>query len=696
MVLGFYSYLGAALAYSFFVFLLVFSLRESLQGKLLFVVMLTSACWSFFSIKMSLNYESYLLAYRLSEVIRYIVWYVFLLKLFDSTLPAQSRPDSVGSNNSYQRFVRWALPFSTGFAGLLLCNIVLDDIYALPGQFTFEIAGMVILALIGLAIIEQLYRNTSIRYRWNTKFLFFGVGGIFAYDFYFYADALLFQGSNADVWEARGLVHVIAVPLLIISSARNKNWSLNIFVSRDIVLNSTAFLGGGIYLLAMTGAGYYLKEFGGSWGRAGQIAFVILALVFLFSILSSAQLKAQLRVFLAKHFYKNKYDYRTEWLRLTENLNDKTHDKRHFQTAIEAMANMVDARGGWLWLCDKNGQYENIDVWQLKLREEVVSSDSSLIKFLTKKNFVINMHELELDRCADEYSDLQMPEWFTKESYSWLIVPLRGNNELLGFVVLANPLVARVINWEDRDLLKTAAKQIASYLTVVMTSAQLAEAKQFEVFTRLSAYMVHDLKNIAAELQLIAINAKKYAGNPAFIEDAFETVDNASGDINRLLEQLRNRRALIEKKVLINLVELVNEVISTKQNKLPVPQLRVHAESALVPLEKGRLYNVLAHLIDNAQQATADNGEVMITLSSTDGMCTIEIKDDGHGMDEDFVSNRLFKPFDTTKGNAGMGIGMYESQEFIRQLGGDIVVQSEPEKGSIITLHIPMSAADSD
>jgi len=271
----------------------------------------------------------------------------------------------------------------------------------------------------------------------------------------------------------------------------------------------------------------------------------------------------------------------------------------------------------------------------------------------------------------------------------WLIVPLHGSDRLLGFIILADPLIERSINWEDRDLLKTAAKQINNFLTVLMTSSQLAEVKQFEVFSRLSAYMVHDLKNIAAELELIAINAKKHTANPEFIEDAFGTVENAADDIKRLLTQLRHRRAEKEKKVTVDLVELVTEVVSSKQHVLPAPQLRVESESALVPLEKGRLSNVLAHLIENAQQATDSQGEIIITLSTVDNMRSIEIKDNGVGMDESFIRDRLFKPFDTTKGNAGMGIGMYESREFMYQLGGNIYVQSNPGKGTIITLHIP-------
>ncbi|MCK5394836.1 MAG: PEP-CTERM system histidine kinase PrsK [Gammaproteobacteria bacterium] len=691
MTLGFYSYVGAAIAYGLFAFLLIFSWRESLHGKLLFMVMLVSTCWSLLSIKIALQQEAFLFAYQLFEIVRYIVWYVFLLKLFDTALADSDQSFTLKIKSSYQRFVRWALPVAVGFAVMLLLNVALAEIYSLSGQYVFGIAGNVILALVGLAITEQLFRNTSTRHRWAIKYLFLGIGGIFAFDFYLYADALLFQSFNQDLWGVRGLVHFVAVPLLVISSARNKNWSLNIFVSRDIVLNTTVILGGGFYLLAMAGAGYYLREYGGNWGEVGQVMLIILAVVFLFAILSSAKLRAQARVFLGKHFYKNKYDYRAEWLRLTEDLNSTAQVRHHYQTAIEAMAHIVDARGGWLWLRDETGTYKNVDVWQIKSSDKMVAGDSSLVNFLTEKRFVINLSKIE--DSADEYADLRLPEWLAKADESWLIVPLHGDNVLLGFVVLANPLVERSINWEDRDLLKTAAKQIASFLTVVMTSAELAEAKQFEVFTRLSAYMVHDLKNIAAELELVALNAKKHTGNPEFIKDAFETVENAAGDINRLLEQLRSRRTQDEKKVMVDLVDLVADVISSKQHQQPVPQLRVLHESDLVPLEKGRLSNVLAHLIDNAQQASEDNGEVILTLSVTENMCTIEIRDNGHGMDEGFISKRLFKPFDTTKGNAGMGIGMYESREFIRQLGGDIYVQSKPEKGSIITLYIPLSSA---
>ena len=691
MNVGLYSYFGAGVAYSIFAVLLLFSLRESLQGKLLFIAAFISACWAFTAAQISLHNESYLILYQSLEVLRYVVWYIFLFKLFDVARLDNESSEYQKQQNSYRDFTRWAMPLCVGVAVLLLINEVLAGIFSLPGQFVIGVAGSVVLSLIGLAIVEQLFRNTSARHRWSTKYLFFGIAGIFVFDFYLYTEALLFRTIDQRLWMMRGAVHMIVVPLLAVSAARNKNWALNIFVSRDIVLNTTAILGGGLYLLAMAAAGYYLRVFGGEWGEIAQAMFFVLAVVILFVVLSSSSLRAKARVFLGKHFYKNKYDYRLEWLRLTEDLNDghydKSNHKNHFQKAVEAMANIVEARAGSLWLYDETGEYKNTGVWQVGENNYNFEIDASLISFLIDTGFVINLREVATHKA--QYKKLSLPKWIENDEQLWLIVPLHEDDKLLGFVILSRPLIERPINWEDRDLLKTAAKQISNYLSVLMASSQLAEAKQFEVFSRLSAYMVHDLKNIAAELGLIAINAKKHTNNPEFVKDAFSTVENAADDINRLLTQLRNRRAEKEKKVLLDLVDLVAEVVNSKKHLLPEPQLRIELESALVLLEKGRLTNVLAHLIENAQQATEDKGEIVVTLSNVEKVRSIEIKDSGQGMDEGFIRDRLFKPFDTTKGNAGMGIGMYESREFMRQLGGDIYVQSKLGKGTIITLYIP-------
>jgi putative PEP-CTERM system histidine kinase len=674
MNLGLYSYLGATIAYSFFAVLLLFSWRGSLQSKLFTIAVIISAIWTGLAAKIATDSAHQIGFYQTFEILRYIAWYIFLLKLFDPV---------VAKNIGYQKFVRWALPLSICFA----CLVLVNEYFSASGLLAM--VGHVFLAIIGLAIIEQLYRNTAVRHRWSIKYLFIGAGGIFAFDFYMYVDAILFYSIDKDLWAARGIVNMVAVPMLAISAARNKNWSLKIFVSRDIVLTTTTIIAGALYLLVMAGAGHYLQEYGGDWGQIIQVVFFSLAVTLLAVVLSSAQLRASSRVFFGKHFYENKYDYRREWLLLTDELNNKGQGKERFDAVIQVLARIVDARAGMLWLYDDRKQFRNAAAWQTNWIDTVVPCDMALVQFLEETGYVTNL--MDMKSHVDEYQGLVLPHWMASIDRPWLIVPLFGPESMLGFVILAKPLSIRSINWEDRDLLKTAAKQVASYLAVLTTSEALAEAKQFEVFNRLSAYMVHDLKNISAELVLVARNAEKHKDNAEFLEDAFATVDSAANGINKLLDQLREKHIQNERTSVFELGSLVQKIIETKQGQSPKPRLEPLSQAYYVAAEKSRLANVLAHLIENAQQATGEEGSVTVTLENKASIHTLEIRDTGHGMDADFIQNRLFKPFDTTKGNAGMGIGMYESRELIRHIGGEIYVQSEPGKGSTISLHIPVS-----
>jgi putative PEP-CTERM system histidine kinase len=679
-MISFYSYLLATLGYGFLAALLLFSWRSSTQGRLLILLSLVSAIWAGFA-----AVEPAGVVYLVFEILRYIAWYVFLLKLFE---PAAEQ--LVG-----HRLLRdWGLLLCSGFA-LFLMMFELGVVYLrpddlLPGLLSWHFTGHLILAITGLAIIEQLFRNIAPGYRYKLKFLFIGAGAVFAYDFFLYANALLFMGIDPELWAARGFVNLVTVPLLIIAAARNRDWSPNIFVSREIVLHTTTIVAGGLYLLAMAAAGYYLQQFGGSWGRVAQVAFFSLAILLLVVVLFSAQLRRQLQVFLVKHFYRNKYDYRHEWLNLTTALNEKVRDADNMDAAIQVLAQLVNAQAGLLWLDDGSGHYRNVAAWNLPMTDRVVPREDELVRFLAGKSYVVNLPELA-DR-PEEYDGLIEPEWLADIDHAWLIVPLPGLESMPGFILLARPSVVREVNWEDRDLLKTAARQLASHIAVLMTSDALAQVRQFEVFNRLSAYMVHDLKNIAAGLEMVARNAEKHRDNQEFLADAFDSVRSASADIRRLLDQLRNKRIEEERKVRVDLVSLVEGAAGRLAHNRPVPEVDVPPGECHVIVERQRLENVLVHLVENAQQATAEDGFVRIGLQKNDGFCIVAIQDNGHGMDAAFIRDRLFRPFDTTKGNAGMGIGMFESREYIRQLGGDILVSSKPGAGTRVKLEIPLTA----
>jgi putative PEP-CTERM system histidine kinase len=221
----------------------------------------------------------------------------------------------------------------------------------------------------------------------------------------------------------------------------------------------------------------------------------------------------------------------------------------------------------------------------------------------------------------------------------------------------------------------------------------LAESRQFEAFNRLSAYVVHDLKNLVAQLDLVVDNSKRHLHKPGFMEDALQTVGNASAKMNRLLGQLRKGRAEGGAARNVNLNNVLEDVVRARSQTEPAPVLEACAEELRVSADRDRLGAVIEHLIQNAQEATPPDGHVTVRVASAGDWAIVEVEDDGAGMDAEFLAERLFKPFDTTKGNAGMGVGVYESREFVNALGGEISVESAPRRGTVFRVKLPVMAA---
>jgi putative PEP-CTERM system histidine kinase len=214
------------------------------------------------------------------------------------------------------------------------------------------------------------------------------------------------------------------------------------------------------------------------------------------------------------------------------------------------------------------------------------------------------------------------------------------------------------------------------------------ESRQFEAFNRLSAYVIHDLKNILAQLSLMVSNAQKHKHNPEFIDDMVITVSNTVERMSKLMVQLRSGAGQTEQQE-FDLSELLETVVSEGRHRDPAPSLTLDGTSFTMTCDRDRLQTVFGHLVQNAQEACDKNGVVSVCMTREHGAAIVEVTDNGAGMDEEFIRHRLFKPFDSTKGLTGMGIGAFESRDFIRSLGGNIHVQSTPGVGSVFRVYIP-------
>jgi len=672
------SYLTAALAFLLLTLVVLIRWRDRPGSLWVVAAGLMSLVWAAsLAFKAHAFPDAVAVSGGILEVGRNGAWFAVLL----STL-APSMRGAQGYPKSLRIWIRTTALFM----------ILMLFLTALPlpfGQGVWPAIAILMMTILGLVLVEQAYRNTPPQRRGGIKLLALGLGAMFAFDLFLFADLVLFQTLESPTGQARGFVNALVVPLLLLSMSKRRAQGDGPIVSRQLLFHTTALAGAGLYLLAAGGTGYYLRSFGGDLGGLIQVTFLFGAALMLTVVLFSSTARAHLRVFLSKHFFKYRYDYREEWLRFTGRLSTDDAATPFPERAVHAMADLAGSPGGLLWVRRDQGRYVrevalNLD-WTTPSSED---ADSALVNYLRDTGWIIDLNEYR--RSPALYQGLQLPEWMHRDSRLWAVVPLLRGNDLEGYVLLASPLVTHRIDWEERDLLKTAARQLAVYVALIRTNEALAEARQFEALHRLTAFLVHDLKNVSAQLSLLCSNAERHRENPAFVADAFNTVANARGRLERTLEQLRAMRAGPDsgRHEAIELTGLLGEVVDQSATRQPIPALDIR-DGASVTGDREALKNVLLHLVRNAQEATPDSGDIRLGLYNHGPWAVMTIEDNGSGIDEEFLQKRLFRPFQTTKGNAGMGIGLYEARDQVVRMGGRIDVHSSVGKGTRFTLRLP-------
>ena len=108
-----------------------------------------------------------------------------------------------------------------------------------------QILVRVAVAVTGLLVVENLYRNTSEARRWHVVPICIGIGGMFAYDLFLYSDALLFRRVDLSLLAARGAMMALIVPMLALTLARNRDWRIDIHISRQAVFHTATLLASG-------------------------------------------------------------------------------------------------------------------------------------------------------------------------------------------------------------------------------------------------------------------------------------------------------------------------------------------------------------------------------------------------------------------------------------------------------------------
>ena len=686
---GLLGHACAAVGYLFLTLLVAYWWRRDLSGALLIASSLATAAWAAIT-AYSLRVGGFGQVAEVLDLCRTGGWMLLSLSLL-FWMPQVRR-------------LAWASVIAGTCISIAALAILFGGVSSPEGASDAQmvaIIGHLALAITGLALVENLYRNSSPARRWSVKYLCFGAGAMFAYDFFFYSDTLLFRHLDVGLFLARGIANLLVLPLLGLYAVRNRKGGPQIAVSRQFVFHSTTIVGAGLYLITMAAAGYYVRQFGGTWSTFLQALFFFGAVLLLIVPLSSSSVRAYLRVFIEKSFFQYKYDYRQEWLGFIRTISQTQEGQHLRRRVIQAICDIVESPEGALWLQRDAGTFSlaaawNTSRWNLASRA-VIKAEGPLALFLNQTKWIIDTDQYR--KTPERYAGLkEMPEWLSAVPRAWLIVPLVLDDKLYGILILGYSRAERQLSWEDFDILKTVGQQAASYLAQQEADEALVEARQFEAFNKRFAFVVHDIKNLVSQLSLVLTNAAKHRSNVDFQNDALETVRQSIDKLNKMLRQLRAEPPRIGPQQAgpsksVELAGLLGDIVAHQKQHHGGVSLNLQKPTALVAADEDRLKTIVEHLIQNALDAAGTQGSVEVRLADDGDMAAVEIEDNGPGMDPTFVRDRLFRPFDTTK-DSGYGIGVYESREYARSLGGRLEVHSEPGRGTVMRFCLPMVDAE--
>ena len=670
--IGLFGYGLAAFGYLGFAFLLFAARNKTVLAKwILISALVTVGANAVAALQIKLGFSLQLV--MLADGFKIACWSVLILLC---NVEYRSFTSLVKSSFIRKYLTIWAMLMLSSWLATYTFNYSYEYLFLL----------FIALNLWSLVLLEQLFRSANEQIRWAIWPLIIALASVSVFDFVLYAQATMVTKIDFNFWFSRGYVALVVLPLLLISTRRIRNGAVRIFVSRNVVFYSSMLMIAGLYLLVMALAGYLINYFGGKWGDFVSIGFLVLSGIVLVALLVTESLRRNVKVFIAKNFFANKYEYRDEWLNLIEKIETSTADN-YYQMATQIMMSTLKTSSGAILRKVTGNQFNTLFSCDVEINKEIKQQLGNISRFCQKKGWIVDINEYQ--RTPTLYPDLSLDVALCQQNNIRIVIPIFIGKAFYGFFLLGDSKELTRLNWEDRDLFFAISKQLGNFVSLHEANDKLAESKQFDAFNRMSAFLVHDLKNVQAQLTLINKNAEKHRENPDFIDDVFETVESATERLDKVLTQLRNKQAVQSKSELIDVSKIVENVVQQRNVKKPHVTI-TQINSCSMAIDGETLHSVLNHLIQNAQEATNADGWVKVSLVHEDKDIIIDITDNGCGMSTEFIKNRLFKPFDTTKGNAGMGIGVFEAKQFIESIAGLLSVDSEVGKGSTFQIELPI------
>ncbi len=538
-----------------------------------------------------------------------------------------------------------------------------------------------------LANFESTLRSGEHRQRWRIKFLVIGLGSIFVFKLVNLAYVLVFPLAEHDFSLVVPSVILAGSGVAAFSFFRHSLLDVGVAVSRDVVRNSiiVALVGASLVLVGIIAAA--IRTFGGDFGFYLVGLFVFLALVFLALVLLSTHVRKTVRMFIDRHFFRSKYDYRKEWLRLTGRLSAKLEARELAASLARAFSEIFWIDRMHLWLFeDRDGGLRLIFPGD-DAAGDAVRWDPVLVRCVTGDDRPVLPAALR--EAAGLPDAARQQAALLDERGIAVLVPLALESQPIGIIGLPASRYGASFDSEDLALIHTIARQAASSFRSAQLAESIVRSKELETFHLFSTFVIHDLKNFVSMLSLVARNMETNINNPEFQRDARETIARTADKMKRMmarLSALSGAPALARMRTDVN--ALVADVVDEMRAAVRARLTTEYGKLPPVDLDPGQMKNVLRNLVKNADEAAAKEGDIRVSTVLRDGAVAIAVADNGCGIPREYMQKDLFRLFATTKSD-GFGIGLFQARRIVELHGGRIEVESEVGKGSTFRICLP-------
>lgn len=578
------------------------------------------------------------------------------------------------------------LPMDKFYIGL---NESTGRLLVLGGIGYWFYLGLMIFCIAALVNLESVFSGIRGSDRSRVKYEFLGVGAILAVMIFYSSQGLLYKAVNMDLIPVRSGVAIVSA-ILIGYSRLYRGRTADLAVSRQALYRSFTLVAVGLYLLVLGLFGEGMKRFNIVLTRDLSVFVAILSGIAFLLLLLSEEIRRRLKVLISKHFYAQKHDYREEWLGFSNALA-KCSDLGDVRAAIvDRYRQIFGLRFSVLYTREGGG--DSFVLAAAQDRSGVpcrVTISPGLLGYFSETGRVMNPTDGEYTPTTDEWV-------FIRESEAWLLVPLLAGERLEAFVVFGRQVVPEKLTYEDFDLMKIIGRQAVLSLNNFRLSEELSEAREMAAVAKVSAFVIHDLKNLAYTFSLMMENAECHIGEADFQEDLVKSIRSTVAKMNALIAKLK---AFPEKMELqresVDLVILVNETLDEVRKVKPT----IGFDVAMVPAEASadvlELRKVVLNLLLNACDAVGAAGMIRVRTARRDAEAVISVEDNGCGMSPAFVQGHLFKPFRTTK-EKGLGIGLCQCKQIVEAHGGRIEVESREGEGTVFTVVLPGKRQNSE